>query len=384
MKTNNISSFILYIIISFILSTNAAIAQSPPINKLENQLNEISKKCLTENNIHGLSYCIVLPNNQTISSYIGEKSNNQQIDSTMKWMFASCTKNIIAATILSLEEEGKLSLNNPVSKYFTHSKLNCNYSIKDLLHHQTNYSEFVGTQKYFHQVINNSAKIWKQEEILDSLVEKSSCTSKQFNYCNTNYLVLGLIIEKITGNTLNNELNNRFFNKLRMQNTCMAPENYSFSQLAGAWVDTDNNGQKDDLSFFGKESLNATLSLAFGSGNIVSNTKDMAIWIKSLFNNKVISEKSIEKMKTHAPNSNSNGVFKGYGLGMEHIQINGMNHLGHSGHAIHTSSMFYNPELDIAIVLVFNESSENALRRLHLELFNITKDYCNKTFNTQK
>ena len=385
MRTNILSRVILSIfILHIIFSTGALKAQNQYNKNLDESLRKISNAYLTKHNLHGLSYCVVLPDNSHIKGSLGKLNNSDNIDETMRWIFNSCTKNVVAAAILHLKEEGKLSLNDPVSDYLTHPNIDCSFTIKELLHHKTNYPEFTGSPMYFKEVVHRPEQIWKAKQVLDKLIKKSSSSCTNFQYCNTNYLVLGLIIEKVTKNNLHDELKTRFFDKLGMQNTTMAPSGYSYSNLAGAWFDTDGDGKLNDLSLIAKEPLNATLSISFASGNIVSTSKDMAIWIKALFDGKIISEKSLEEMKKHALGSSSEGVFKGYGLGLEHVHVHGYNHLGHSGHAIHTSSMFYNPELDIAIVLVLNEPNENVKRQLHMEIFNQVKGFYSDSPNTTK
>lgn len=375
-KASFFKSIVVISIIGSYLSSNSICAQNKSMNYLKDTLNNLVLRYMESYNLHGLSYCIILKNDSTIYNCAGKLSENIDIDTSNRWMFASCTKNIISAAIIELQAEGLLTINDPISKYFSHPHIDDTFTIKQLLNHTTNFSEFNGTSKYYNAVINNPEKIWTTKSILDSLISKNnSVADGYFKYCNTNYLILGLIIEKITGNSLNSELTARFFEKLGMNKTSFAPEDFSYSQLAGTWYDTNGDGNLEDLSQFANEPLNATLSIGYGSGNIVSTPLDMAKWVKALYKGKIISDESLDVMKTCTQGTCSDGVFRGYGLGMEHLFFNGCNHLGHSGHQIHTSSMFYTPELDVSMAIAFNQSVKKLIKQMHLDMFRIIKDY---------
>jgi len=320
----------------------------------------IANKNLQKYKAHGLGYCIILPGDSIISGSVGVVRKNVPIQDSMQWMFASCTKTFIAAVALQLQEEGRWSLDDKVGKYFTHPSVDSNSTIRQLLNHTSSVNDG-GSEKYFKALFLKIDSIWQPLDILNYYNTRPDKTKEgAFHYTNTNFLILGILIEKVTGNSLASELESRIFKKYDLNQTVFVNSNFNTTKMAGAWYDLDKDGLVDDvLQKYAQIQypLNSTLSLSYGYGNIVSTTRDMARWTKLLYTGKVLKQKSMKEMLTWAKGSDRDQYFKGYGLGTDLMMLRGLKNYGHSGLNIHASGMFYTPDLDLTMVIVTNESS---------------------------
>ena len=363
---------VLVLYLSLILNNSVLFSQEQI--DISKKLDQIAIKNLQKQHAHGLGYCIILPNDSIISGSAGIAYENIPINDTMQWLFASCTKTFIAALALQLQEEGKWSLDDKVYKYFSHTCIDSNTTIRHLLNHTSSITDKQG-DKYFKAIMANPDSIWNPVDILN-YYNTSPNNKKEgvFNYTNLNYLVLGILIEKLTGDSLDEVLVKRIFKKYGLNSTCFAPNNFTNNNFSGAWYDINGDSKLDDIS---KISLNSTLSLGFGAGNIVSTTIDMAKWTKLLYSGKVLNTESMKEMFTWANGSDRNKYFRGYGLGIDMLVLNEYENYGHTGYTIHASSMFYTPDLDLTMVIVTNEPSF-VERDTKIEMFDFILEYLNK------
>jgi peptidoglycan/LPS O-acetylase OafA/YrhL/CubicO group peptidase (beta-lactamase class C family) len=341
----------------------------------------IANKQMQKYKAHGLGYCIILPGDSVISGSVGIVRNNVPIQDSMQWMFGSCTKTFIAVVALQLQEEGRWSLDDKVGKYFTHASIDSNNTIRQLLNHTSSISDGE-SEKYFKALFLKIDSIWQPLDILNYNNTRPDKTKEGvFHYSNTNYLILSILIEKVTGNSLSTELQNRIFKKYGLKQTIFVTSNYDVRKMAGAWYDLDKDGLADDvLQKYSKQTpypLNSTLSLYYGFGNIVSTTRDMARWTRLLYTGKVLKKGSMKEMLTWANGSDRDENFKGYGLGTDFLMLSGLKNYGHTGLGIHASGMFYTPELDLTMVLVTNEQSL-VERDAKIEMYDYLIEYLEK------
>ena len=371
--------FLFFIGLSFIFTNKPKPVKcnSPLITE---NLTCIANKNLQKHKAHGLGYCIILPGDSIISGSVGIVRNNVPIQDSMQWMFASCTKTFIAAVALQLQEEGRWSLDDKVGKYFRHPSVDSNNTIRQLLNHTSSVTD--NSEKYFNALFLKIDSIWQPMDILNYYNTRPDKTKEgAFHYTNINYLILGILIEKVTGNSLSSELERRIFKKYNLTQTIFVTSNYDVKKMAGAWYDVDKDGLVDDvLQKYSNQTqypLNSTLSLYFGAGNIVSTTRDMARWTKLLYTGKILKQESMKEMLTWAKGSDRDKYFKGYGLGTDLLMLKGMKNYGHTGYVIHASSMFYTPDLDLTTVIVTNEPSF-VEKDTKMEMYDYLMEYLRK------
>lgn len=145
------------------------------------------------------------------TGYSSLDSKIENTDETFHYVY-SISKTFVATLILKLIEENKLSLQNKISDYFVNldeTYINIEATIEELLIHRSGIQDFVNNPKIFYEnpFLNSE---WNPEFLL-RLIKTPATERGQFSYSSTNYILLGMIIEKVTNQKLNNLLYETFF-----------------------------------------------------------------------------------------------------------------------------------------------------------------------------
>lgn len=217
-----------------------------------------------------------------------------------KYKIWSITKQFTAAAILILEEKGLLRVEDSLKEYFPHwTELNSSITIHHLLTHTSgifNYSNLPNSHKTFQRMHHEKADLIKMftERSLDFQ------PGTQWNYSNTGYYFLGMLIEKLSRKTYSEFLKENIFMPLGMFNTGLDDEKKIIENKAAGYYLNGN-----DLIHCSYINMNLILS----SGAMYSTVEDLLIWDIALNRNKLLSRKSIEKMNTQYKNNYGYGVF---------------------------------------------------------------------------
>lgn len=273
-----------------------------------------------ENQIPAVALVIKIPDKDPTYYLNGTSTLNGKIKITDKNLFGigSVTKTFVAATILQLQEAHQINLDDSISKYFPEYPRWGKITIRQLLNMTSGIPNFTRTE-IFRKLIENEPTTYHSPSFFVNLAYKQKdefMPGKGWYYSNTNYYLLGMIIEKITKQNLSHEFQKRFFKPLHLSNTYYSIDAYPTSiyrQQAHAYL---NNADvtKENPSYYGS------------AGCMLMNTKDLLIWTQALFTpGKVLSQQSLnELMKTHAvPPSPPKPNGSRYGLGIYSLDIPG-------------------------------------------------------------
>lgn len=311
----------------------------------------------SENPIHNI--LIQIDNSDKNSSYskgFGIKDKDLPLVSgNEQFKIASSTKLFVSTLILQLNEEGKLDLNDRVSKYLKHidfldfenlhiyneKKFADEITIQQLLSHRTGLADIFKDkeEEFFSLLLKNPNKQYSPKSIVElyfeyNLNKKSHFEpSKGWYYSDMNFVLIGLIIEQIEQTSLAESIRNRILKPLKMEDTYF--EFY------------ENPIQKNNLinQYVGNINFSKiNTSFDWSGGGLVSTNNDLIIFIKSLFDLKLINKQSLNKMidvKFSRENENR------YGLGIYESNYNGKVYFGHYG--FYGTYIGYCPETKIAI-----------------------------------
>jgi len=182
-----------------------------------------------------------------------------------------------------------------------------------------------------------------------------------FQYSNGNYHLLGMIIEKITGNKLGNEIDNRIIKPLGLTNTTLPVSTEMFGQYSHGYLKDTLTGEFIDVTPFDP-------SIAWAVGSMVSNLDDLKIYALALANGTMISKSSQDERLKFV--STGQGDILKYGLGI--FSLGGF--IGHNGGITgYNTTMGYNPDLNTVLIVSVNELgfSEAASDRIFERVANV-------------
>ncbi len=243
-------------------------------------------------------------------SYINDTGTNKPADVNTHYRIGSITKMFTATMIFQLIEEGKLTLKTPLSKFFPQFPNGKNITISMLLNHHSGLFNLTASPDY---------KTWqekpKTQAEITNIIAKGKTSFKpgtSSEYSNSNFVLLGYIIEKIDKRSYSKSLKARVTTKAGLEDT-----------YVGGKTDLNKN-ECYSYEFLGKwQQMPVTdMSIPGGAGAILSTPSDLVRFIDALFNGKLVSKTSLEHMKT---------MTDGYGMGMLQFPFGKKIALGHNG-----------------------------------------------------
>jgi len=228
-----------------------------------------------------------------------------------EYRIGSISKMFTAIMIFQLIEEGKINLDTRIDKYFPTIPNASRISIAFLLEHRSGIHDYT-EDPHFPEWMD---KPRTHEEMLTMIsVSKSDFEPGQnVSYCSSNYLLLGYIIERVSGQSYKDAVAQRIISKIGLQHTYYGDkidvqrnESYSYRFINNKW----------------QQQKETDMSIHNGAGSMVSTPTDLTKFIEALFAGRLISKKSLATMTT---------LKDGYGMGIFPFTFRGKKSLGHSG-----------------------------------------------------
>ncbi len=283
-------------------------------------------------------------------------------DNNTIYQVCSITKQFTATVVLKLQEEGKLSVKDKLGKYFPGFKYAGKITLENLLTHTSgiyNYTNDIGAEDS--AIVCNP--IYKK--LVTDLVFKHKPAFKpgtQFQYSNSNYYLLGLIIEKVSGKSYEQNVRDIIFKPLQMDHSLFDFKHSRDTNIATGYK-TINDTSQVEASAWRWDS-----TVSYAAGAIFSTTGDMYRWAKAIAGKKILSAGSWEAALTpHLQN---------YGFGWYIDSLYGRKAIMHGGGLPGFSAyLCYYPVEDITIILLnnqgwFGQGLENINAGLSAILFN--------------
>ena len=230
----------------------------------------------------------------------------------------SITKQITAAAVLKLAEDGKVDLSAPISRYlFELPKAWETVTVEQLLNHTAGIPNHTETQTYRIRMREDLSPTQLLEAYVARLPLDFEPGSK-YHYSNTGYILLGMLIEKTSGQTYGDFLHKRLFEPLGLKRLRYGSE----TELIPGMVPGYTTGSRP--------APYRSTTQAFASGGLVSTADDLARWLQFLYGGKVLKHESLARMLT--PLRLRDGKEMGYGFGVGFRPVAGT-HLHLAGHA---------------------------------------------------
>lgn len=278
-------------------------------------------------------------------------------DKNSVFQIGSVTKQFTTAIILKLQAEKKLSVQDPISKYFPQFPKGDSITIEQLMLHTSGIYSYTRDRTFMQNEVSKPAS---REKIMALFKDKPLDFSPGtgWSYSNSAYLLLGYIIESVTKKHYEQVVRDYIFTPLKMTHS-----GFDFTHL--------QNKEKSTGYFALNEKDTVTSpivdsSVAFSAGAIYSTTEDLLLWHQALLKNTILT--SAQQEKAYTPFKNK------YGYGWSIDSVYGKRVLSHGG-GIHgfTSNFSRLPADDVCIVLLSNTSS-GFLNKITKEIYAILYD----------
>ena len=284
------------------------------------------------------------------------------VNANTSFHIASVSKTFTAMAVLKLKEEGKLQLNDLFSKYFPPFDFP-GVTIQTLLNHRSGIPNY----QYFMEKLNwPDTVMMRNQDVLDYLIlykssiEDIGIADQHFSYCNTNYALLALLIEKITGTPYPTYLQETFFGPLQMLHSFV----YTRADSARAIFSYDWRGVTIKNNYMDE---------VYGDKNIYSTPRDLLIWHRALSSNVLFTSATLQEAYT--PYSNEKPGVKNYGLGWRiNTYANGKKVIFHNGWWHGNNAAFIRLQDEDATIIVMGNRFTQKVYKAY-QLVNSFGDY---------
>lgn len=230
----------------------------------------------------------------------------------------SITKTFTAVMVLQLLDAGAIALDDPVSTYLPDAPLVDGVTVRQLLNHSSGIPDFAAQPVFATAMIADPARTWTPEGTLGLLtgLDRDFAPGTQTAYSNSNFILAGLVVERVTGRSLAENLRTRITGPLGLEHTAFAPDGpdpvTAFSQELG--LDGNSEGK----------SLHALETAAGAAGGIVSTAQDLTTFFHALAGGELLSAAAMDEMTDFRGRA-------GFGLGLWRVRLPTGPGYGHGG-----------------------------------------------------
>lgn len=314
-----------------LLSSSAGSSSSSvPVRPCPSTLQTTLDAYRIQHNIPAISLSISpssAPNQPTYNCYSGTyaKDSSIPITANSRFAIASLTKAVVSTVILKLEEQKKININDPIGNVLQNEYTDWSaITIKQLL------NMTAGVAEYFDYEFNvyvqeHPDHFWSLREIINHIYPET--IPDHWKYINTNYELAGLIIEKASGKSAQENLNELIFKPLNMTQSIYEPATLprDIPNMVRGYTTDDGN------PFYYENVLDFSLSMASTAGGIISTPADYLKFIRALFSGRLIPNDQLKELQSIVCQNGNNGKCElgqpisvndglyGYGLGVEWV-----------------------------------------------------------------
>jgi len=295
--------------------------------------------------IHGVSMTVIAPTldiHWTGETGYDSRLDENELSAEQPFRIASVTKTFVAAAILRLHEMGKLSLDDPISKYISEDHIQIlekgNYepdkiTLRHCLHHTAGLFDYArGSDAFGDMVLKDRQKRWTRTEQLQLAMDLGEAVGEigeKYEYSDTGYILAGEVIEVLMDTTLSAGLRKLV--------------GYQNLDMNSTWLETLEaapEGLKDMVHcYFGRTDVSVfdpSFDL-YGGGGLVSTTSDLANFVHGIFNQKIYQKEGTLDLMLEQPtyansyNPEENDFHKDYRMGLYEMTVYGEKVYAHSG-----------------------------------------------------
>jgi len=322
------------IIIATLIFVSSHTAYASPTDL---KIQEALDNCRTKYKVPSMQVSISLPGEYTTRDFESgttEVSGSIPITTGNLFQIGSITKSFVSAVILQLEAEGKLSIDDPMGKYIDFSQHPSwpswwqNVTIKQLLNMTSGIYNYTEDQAFMDTIIADPTKLWTPFQLIDVAAQHAGYfePGKGWHYSNTNYILAGMVIGKVTGKTVEQVMDERLLGSINLNllNTYYNDGNYAKNIVSRTVHCYLYDGTLKDVS-------SPNVSWGGAAGDMLANTRDIVRWVRAIFSGQVTKPQQLAEMKSLVctgtggsnciPGYPSNLKIGGFGLGIVEFDI---------------------------------------------------------------
>ncbi|MCW1238409.1 serine hydrolase domain-containing protein [Bacillus pretiosus] len=260
---------------------------------------------------------------------VANLSSKKPMKTDFRFRIGSVTKTFTATVVLQLAEENRLNLDDSIEKWLPGVIQGNGYddkqiTIRQVLNHTSGIAEYTRSKSFN---LMDTKKSYRAEELVKMGISMPPdfAPGKSWSYSNTGYVLLGILIETVTGNSYAEEIENRIIEPLELSNTFL-PGNSNVipgTKHARGYIQLDGASEPKDVTYYNP-------SMGSSAGDMISTADDLNKFFSYLLGGKLIKEQQLKQMLTTVPTGEA--ALGRYGLGIYETKLpNGVSIWGHGG-----------------------------------------------------
>lgn len=317
----------------------------------------------------GATLGVVLANGESFGLAVGvsDRETKKRMMAADRMLAGSVGKTFAAATALQLIKEGRIGLDDKIEKYlgteewFSRLPNAKQITVRQLMNHTSGLVRYEFKEQFTKDLTANPEKSWKPAELVAYLLDEKPpfAAGESWDYSDTNYIVLGMIIEKVTGRRFYEEANRRLLKPLKLTNT-IPQDGPRLKGVVQGYAGPNNPfGGTDAMTVNGKFAINPQFE--WTGGGYASTAQDLARWAKMIYEGKAYSPDLLPEV-LKGVSAPMLGRETKYGLGVIMRKTTLGPSYGHSGFFPgYMTDMMYFPEHRVAVAVQVNTSVGRSL-----------------------
>jgi D-alanyl-D-alanine carboxypeptidase len=293
-------------------------------------------------------------------SGLADLARQRRVTPTTAFAVASVSKTFLSALVLALAHEGRLRLDDRAHRYLPGIALDRRITIRMLLDHTSGLGDFFLNPKIDAPLRADRDRIWTPEMSLSFVPKRYFAPGKGWAYSNTNYLLLGIIAERIGQASLAEQYRRRFIEPLGLSRTYYQVTEKPRGRVATAYRFDGPGKNRRPIAMAdgtGTVPFRSVVTAAGGAAPIASTSGDLARWARALYGVRVLDPASTAAISADMLRTAALKARIPYGLGTQGVAIDGLWTLGHSGRLLGARAvMRYFSASGVSVAIVSNQS----------------------------
>lgn len=333
----------------------------------------------------GITVGFVLADGRSVSVSAGlaDVENKTPLAPADLMLAGSIGKTYFAAVTLQLVHEGKLKLDEKIGRWlgreawFNRLPNARDITLRMLMNHTSGIPEHVLDSNFLAAIKADPDRVWKPEELVAYVLDQKPLfpAGQGWSYADTNYIVVGIIVEKVTGKSFYGEVENRILRPLALKHTRPSVSRTMRGVVTGYSRPDSPFGFTGRTIIDGKFIINPQME--WTGGGFASTALDLARWAKALYEGKVLKKEALDEMLTPVEAQGGRGGGNGnkYGLAVQIRQSEWGVSYGHGGwFPGYLSEMEYFPRHKVAIAVQVNtDASARPKKNLRVYIADIAR-----------
>jgi CubicO group peptidase (beta-lactamase class C family) len=336
-----------------------------PAEALQERLDQVRAKM----QLPGVSVAILWDDDRRWlgASGLRDVANNDPMTTGTAFALASVSKTLTAAVVLQLVEEGKLSLDQRVGPLLPAYDVNPRITVRQLLDHTSGLPDYFLNPKIDRALQAAKDATWTAEQAWAYVPPKRPKPGRRWIYSNANYLLLGELVEAVTGRPLSLEVRERLLDPLALETAWYQVDEeprgkgtlaYRLVAASGGGVRAVPVARRSDVMPF-----RSVVTAAGGAGSVAATALDAARWMQAFARGDVLSPAMQAAMLGDVARTAVLKPRLPYGLGIQALPIAGRLALGHSGRFLGFRNVVrYLPDEGVTIAVLTNQGAKDPAR----------------------